>query len=78
MDSLTEKHFDEDAVVIEEGKANNTFYVIKSGTVSVTQESAGEIATLTVCDQHRSRDGFGREGSEHGGAGGGSGRVCVN
>jgi len=43
MSSLTEKYME--GVIIEQGKASNTFYIIKSGTVAVVNDSK-EIAQL--------------------------------
>ena len=51
MNSLTEQHFDDGACIIEQGKDNNVFYVMKGGTVSVLQDQGGspkELAQLTV------------------------------
>lgn len=45
MSSLTEKYME--GVIIEQGKASNTFYIIKSGTVAVVNDSK-EIAQLKV------------------------------
>ena len=46
MNSLTEQGFSEGKEIITQGEANNTFYVIKSGGVSVLQDSK-ELAQLT-------------------------------
>ena len=45
MNSLTEKHFDGGVTIIEQGKANDVFYIVKSGEVGVLQNDK-EIATL--------------------------------
>jgi hypothetical protein len=45
MNSLTEKHFDGGVTIIEQGKANDVFYIVKSGEVGVLQND-DEIATL--------------------------------
>jgi len=47
MDSLTEKNFEEGTVIITQGNDNNTFYIIKSGTVTVAQSDM-EIAQLNA------------------------------
>lgn len=47
MDSLAEKNFEEGTVIIAQGNDNNTFYIIKSGTVTVTQSDT-EIAQLNA------------------------------
>jgi len=47
MASLKEQHFDAGAVIIEEGKPNNTFYIVVSGSVAVIQ-SGTEITSLTA------------------------------
>jgi cGMP-dependent protein kinase len=51
MSSLTEQHFDDGVCIIEQGKDNNVFYVMKGGTVSVLQDQGGspkELAQLTA------------------------------
>jgi cGMP-dependent protein kinase len=45
MNSLTEKHLE--GVIIEQGKASNTFYIVKSGTVAVLNDTK-EVAQLTA------------------------------
>jgi CRP-like cAMP-binding protein len=45
MNSLTEKHFDGGVTIIEQDKANDVFYIVKSGEVGVLQNDK-EIATL--------------------------------
>jgi len=47
MSSLTEAPFEDGKEIIVQGEANNTFYVIKSGTVSVMQDGK-ELAKLTA------------------------------
>ena len=52
VESLVEESFAEGTEIIRQGEAGHTFYIIKSGSVRVTQKQAGSSRVETIKDRH--------------------------